>query len=117
MDERRLVGRAPWWFRKLVEAETLEYARRREADQKYGKRVMNARTDGGDPVVPVYEGDELTLAQKLAKYRIEYEKGDEDRSAAYVAKSTPLPVPRLGTFVRDVDADIARDKDADLDFG
>lgn len=86
MDERNLTGRAPWWFRKLVEAETAEYAERRKADPMFGRRPLN----GAYPVTPKYEGEELSLVEKLAKYSIVREPGDEQKSAALAqARVTP----------------------------
>lgn len=119
MDERNLTGRAPWWFRKLVDAETAEYAARRKEDPMYGRRVTNIRHDGSDPVTPLYEGDELTLEQKLAKYQIVREPGDDIASAklartrvpAVRIPEEPAPVPHLGGFIRDHDADVENEHD------
>lgn len=109
MDERDLRGRAPWWFRKLVDAETAHYIEMRKTDPMYGKRITNLHRDGSDPVAPTYEGDELTIAQKLAKYGIVREPGDDVASAklartrvpGVVIPKTPAPVPRLDSFMRD----------------
>lgn len=95
----------PWWFKKLRDAEIRNYAEVRKENPLYGRRIINPRNDGGDPVVPRYEGDELTLEQKLLKYSIMQEPGDEYASAVAALEHVPAaPVPKLGSFLRDPEA-------------
>lgn len=99
----------PWWFRKLYEAELEETRRGRRENPEYRRKVLN----GDYPVEPKYEGDSLTLAQKLAKYGIVQEEGDSARSAVFAVSRIPsLPVPKLGSFIRDPEANTEPEPEA-----
>jgi hypothetical protein len=91
-------SRVPWWFKKLYEAE-LNYTKQM---RKENPRFRTEPVNGDYPVVPMYEGDELTVEQKLAKFGIKREEGDEAKAAVFAAAHLPhLPVPKLGSFIRD----------------
>jgi hypothetical protein len=109
---------APWWFKKLRDAEIAHTASVRKANPKYRKRITNPTASGADPVSPMYEGDELTIEQKLTKFGIVREPGDEYASAvAAVALVTPAtPVPKLGSFIRDPENPRGADDDP-FNFG
>jgi hypothetical protein len=92
------MGRVPWWFKKLYEAELAETQNRRKSDPDFRRVPVN----GMDSPYPLYEGENLTVDQKLKKYGIVQEPGDEAKSLV-VAMSmvNPQVPPKLGHFLRD----------------
>lgn len=101
-DEEEVSGYVPWWFDKLVKAETERFRALRQADGK---------------VLPVnpgamylrYPGEEWSLQQKLDYHGIVQEDGDVRKSydtakkyAVDVPPAAPKTVlPKLGSFLRD----------------
>lgn len=91
----------PWWFKKLVDAETKWFAEKRKAQGFWETDIDRDWRNTG--LLPETQHERMSIGEKLHFHGIVQEPGDVEASAvlAMAKVITPVPVPKLGSFMRD----------------